>query len=52
MFKKNNIFPLTAAVSEVCGGENATGRFLGLLSQLAETPTHQIGPGEKTPGNC
>lgn len=51
VFENDEIFLPTAAVSEVCGGENAAGRFPGFLSQLADTPTHQDGRGEETPGN-
>lgn len=51
LFANSGIFLPTAAVSEVCGGENTGGRFLGFLSLPAKTPTHQVSPGEETPGN-
>lgn len=50
VFENNEISPLTAAVSEVCSRKNASGRFLGFFSQLAETPPHKVDPGEETPG--
>ena len=49
--ENNNISFLKAAVSEVYGRENASGRFLGFFSQLEETPARQIDPAEETPGN-
>jgi len=49
--KTSSAFSLTAAAPEVFRRKDNIGRFLGLLSELSEAPSHQVGPGEEAAGD-